>query len=319
MYRDDSFGDAGAWDTVKSIGAEILADPPKALIVISAHWQESNNGLNSIPTVGITNTDGNNSLIYDFYGFPNHMYEEQFHTKGSKAFARKIAEKLQSPSDGSKGFSVRLHGSRGVDHGLWVPLRVAFPEQSIKNKPNPLPFPVLQISLPSTPSNMRSHSPQAVEYDTEASYRLGKILSELRDREGEDVTIICSGMSVHNLGELWGLNGKKAPYADKFDSALAKAIETSPCEKTIDRLTELFKDPVARKAHPTLEHIMPIAVAAGASTIFTPPGAKYDSSLTKPPADVDLGTVGPIDFTGKRLYTNTMLSMAWGIFKFGRK
>lgn len=328
MYRDDDFGDAGAWDTVTSIGKEVLADPPKAMIVISAHWQEEEGSkfagfdkAGAFPTVGVTSTDGENSLIYDFYGFPAHMYKEQFHSKGSKELSRRIAEKLQQPDDDKPGFNVKLYGSRGFDHGLWVPLRVAFPDHSIKTNKNFVPFPIVQISLPSSRYNMRNHSPQGIEHDTQISYRLGELLSELRDREGDDIAIVCSGMSVHNLRDLFSMGGATAPYASKFDKELKQAVEKGPTEGLLDRLTTLFKTPMTKSAHPTLEHLMPIAVAAGADSIFKPEGSVFDETLTKAPAlsdDVDINTIGPIDFKPKQLYSKAMLSLAWGIFKFGR-
>lgn len=330
MYRDDDFGDAGAWDTVTAIGKEVLADPPKAMVVISAHWQEesSGSGKNSLPTVGITSTDNENSLIYDFYGFPSHMYKEQFHTKGSKSISRKIAELLQKPrvsDDGTNfpGFNVKLHGSRGFDHGLWVPLRVAFPDQSIKNQKNDVPFPVIQVSLPSTPSGMRSHAPASVDYDTDTSFRLGEALRELRDREGEDIAIVCSGMSVHNLRDLFSMGGATAPYASKFEKQLKQVVEVGPNDEMLTRMKKLFKEPITRSAHPTLEHLLPIAVAAGTNAAFLPEGATFDSSLTKipssPVAAADLKKIiGPIDFKPKQLYTNASYSLAWGIYKFGR-
>ncbi|VVT58792.1 uncharacterized protein SAPINGB_P006386 [Magnusiomyces paraingens] len=326
MYRDDNFGDAGAWDVVTSIGKEILADPPKALVVISAHWQEESGSKfgaafdkTTFPTVGVTSTDGENSLIYDFYGFPAHMYKEQFHSKGDKALAKRIAEKLQQPNDNEPGFNVKLHGSRGFDHGLWVPLRIAFPEQSIKDRKNYVPFPIIQISLPSSPYNMRSHAPTAVEYDTQISFRLGQLLHELRDRNGEDVAIVCSGMSVHNLRDLFSMGGRVAPYASKFDKELKVAVEKGPTEGMLDRLTALFKTPITKSAHPTLEHLLPIAVAAGVDSVFKPEGTTFDDSLTKvPEAPADPDVLGPIDFKPKQLYSNTLLSLAWGIFKFGR-
>lgn len=340
MYRDDDFGDAGAWDTVNTIGKEILNDPPKALLVISAHWQEPNSaGLRSkdtLSTIGITSTDGENSLIYDFHGFPRHMYEEQFHTNGSKEISRSIAQILSQPQelpDGSQhpGFNVKLYGSRGFDHGLWVPLRVAFPEYSKKSlgkSTQVVPFPVLQISLPSTPSDMRSHRPNDIEFDTRASFALGQAIRELRDRQGADMTIICSGMSVHNLRDLFSSSSAPA-YSKSFDNQLKQTVEStsiasSSPQNPLQAITDLFKKPITKQAHPSLEHIMPMAVALGANTKFVPKSSTFDPSLvsTKNTQDKDgnaENVIGPIDFKPKEIYTNTLLSLAWGIYRFGKE
>lgn len=315
MYRDDQMGDAGAFDLVTSIGKAILEDPPKALIVISAHWQEEySKSANGLPTIGITSTDGENSLIYDFYGFPKHMYKEEFHTRGSKQFSRSLAEKLSKTADGKPAFNAKLYGSRGFDHGLWVPFRVAFPQYSIKDKKNYVPFPVVQVSLPSSPSQMRSRSPLDIQYEAEITHKLGSQLKELRDRLGDDVTIVCSGMSVHNLRDMWEYMGGVAPYGKKFEDELKKSVTQGPLPKRIENLTNLFKDPITYKAHPTLEHIMPIAAALGASEEFTPTTAE---NVTDEQAKL---TVEPKkDFEKvSRLYTNLTSSLAWGIFKFGR-
>ena len=310
MYREDSFGDAGAFDTVQSLGETLLADPPKAMVVISAHWQEDHSkSSNGLPTVGITSREGENSLIYDFYGFPNHMYKEEFHSNGSKTIARLLADKISSTSDGKPAFNARLYNSQGVDHGLWVPLRVAFPKQSIQKNKTFVPFPIIQMSLPSSPSGMRSSSGLDIQHETEISHNLGKALRELRDRNGEDIAIVCSGMSVHNLRDLWQFQGSTAPYGKAFDKALKEAVENNEGSSSgLDRLTELFKSGVARKAHPTMEHIMPMAVAVGASTEFPPKEVEGAAEVEK---------VDASDFKGSRMYTAYTSSLAWGIFKFG--
>lgn len=315
MYREDEMGDAGAFDQISSIGKALLEDPPKALVVVSAHWQEEYaKSPNGLPTIGITSTDGENSLIYDFYGFPKHMYKEEFHTRGSKQLSRYLAEKLSTTADGKPAFNAKLYGSRGFDHGLWVPFRVAFPQYSIQGDKNYVPFPVVQISLPSSPSGMRSRSPLDIQYETEVTHKLGTQLKELRDRLGDDIAIVCSGMSVHNLRDMWEYMGGVAPYGKRFEERLKAAVSEGPLSDRLEKLTSLFKDPVTREAHPTLEHIAPIAVALGAAEEFTPSiGADATNAETKLTIDPKK------DFEkASRLYTSLTSSLAWGIFKFGR-
>lgn len=368
MYRDDDFGDAGAWDTVTDVGKEILNDPPEALVVISAHWQETssssgfpkslNHGFSSRGSVGITCTDSTNPLIYDFYNFPKYMYQEEFHTKGSTALAKSIAELLTQPQtlpDGttSNGFDVNMHESRGIDHGVWVPLRVAFPQYSLKQSVNGsdknadfIPFPVIQVSLPSTPSNMQSHRSADISFDTRASFALGQALRELRDRQTRNIAIVCSGMSFHNLRDLFDPSFYRPltpeAYAQSFERQLSDVVEKSSKylnlnnfsppdsssepgsdgnSNSLTDITNLFKAPGARRAHPTLEHIMPMAVALGANTVFTPAGSTFDESLVEKTGNKNSGQegdfIGPIDFSTKQLYGKPLMSLAWGTWKFG--
>lgn len=299
MYRDDDFGDAGAFDIVQKMGQSLLADPPKALVIVSAHWQEDHsNSPNGLPTIGITSTDGDNKLIYDFFGFPSHMYKEQFHTRGSKKLSQHLANKIAA--DGN--FNVRLYGNRGFDHGLWVPFRVAFPEHSIQKELNYVPFPVIQVSLPSS-----GRSLSAVEDVTRDTYKLGAQLKDLRDRLGEDIAVVCSGMSVHNLREMWQYQGSVAPYAKPYENLLKQAVTEMPTSKRLDKLITLFKEPITSQAHPTIEHILPISAALGLSEEFIPPSVEGELSY------------GESDFSNaSQLYSRALSSLSWGIYKFGR-
>ena len=50
---------------------------PKAVVVISAHWQHS-------PHSAAINIQEQGEIIYDFYGFPPHYYEYTFPHRGSR-------------------------------------------------------------------------------------------------------------------------------------------------------------------------------------------------------------------------------------------
>lgn len=294
MYRDSPMSDAGAFDTVANVGKELLADPPSALVVISAHWQEepsSSGGSSSKAVVGITATDGPNKLIYDFYGFPSNLYSEKFHSKGSVEIAKQIAELIEADN----GFKVNLDDTRGVDHGLWVPLRIAFPDHSINGStPNYVPFPVIQVSLPSS-----RHL--STKEETALAYSLGTKLQSLRSRAGPNMSILCSGMTVHNLRDIWQYPppSPAAPYTFRFEALLQDAVEgTHALEGRLDRLQGVLGSPLARQAHPSLEHILPMAVAVGCST---PLGITKEEE----------------EYGGKRLYSSCTMSVAWGMYRFG--
>lgn len=81
------------------------------------------------------NVEENASLIYDFYGFPTHYYKQKYPNKGSRLLADKVMGLL-------KENGVKVSGvDRGLDHGIWVPFKVAFdPEE------NPLQIPIVQGS-----------------------------------------------------------------------------------------------------------------------------------------------------------------------------
>ncbi|TKA71785.1 hypothetical protein B0A55_04305 [Friedmanniomyces simplex] len=250
--------DHPAYAKLQAIGAEITQRvKPKAVVVFSAHWQ----GERDLVEV---NTAESMGLIYDFYGFPAHYYEMQYPNQGSPQLAERLLKLFSNA--GIKAEGVR----RGLDHGVWAGFMCAFNPET-----NPLSVPIVQVSLFDTE-------------DPDQHYRLGQAVSSLRD---EGIQIICSGMAVHNLRDMYRAMQqapKPIPYAITFDQALKEAVETSP-ESRQQAMNELMKRPDARKAHPTFDHLLPVHVAAGA-------------------ADND---------TGKRVWTMAEGSMAWGQFRFG--
>lgn len=261
--REDDFGgDAGAYDKVHEIGTLIKNKvKPDFIIVISAHWQS--NGANTVE-VAIPDTSNSfraksekltpdeNDLIYDFYGFPSHMYKQQFHTVGSEPLANDIVKTLTE--NGFKSSTVK----RGIDHGVWVPFRVAFTDARIQDTGKPaIDVPLIQVSL--TGSNL-----------IEPAVRLGKALSSYRQKNG---VIICSGMSVHNLrdiGRAMGNGNRPLPYTPAFNKLLTKILTSSNDSSVVaEELENLEKLSDLRKlyisAHPTPEHFLPVAVGVGAS------------------------------------------------------
>ena len=97
-----------AYSKLVDVGREITTKvKPKAIVVFSAHWQDS-------PNMIQINAAANTDIIYDFYGFPPHYYEYKFPNKGSPELVDKVIEKL-----GSIGIEVEKV-KRGLDHGVWA-------------------------------------------------------------------------------------------------------------------------------------------------------------------------------------------------------
>ena len=132
---------------------------PKAILIVSAHWEHKPVSLGSTQTV---------PLIYDFYGFPEPYYHVQYPAPGAPETADRVRALLKQVK-----ISVGKVPKRGLDHGAYIPLLCMYPKADL---------PVLQVSMPSL--------------DPNELYKLGKALAPLRS---EDVLIIGSGFLVHNL------------------------------------------------------------------------------------------------------------------------
>jgi 4,5-DOPA dioxygenase extradiol len=251
-----------AYKELQKLGHEITSVvKPKAIVVISAHWQADR------PKTVEVNTSENEPLLYDYYGFPRHYYAEKFPHHGSEKIAKRVMEVLGE--NGIKTESVE----RGLDHGVFVPFKAMFGFGNELAKD----IPIVQVSMWDDDRDATSH------------IKLGRALEMLRE---EEICIVCSGMSVHNLRDMMilGLRTDKAmPYAASFDEALKEAVETKPGEQRDSNMVELLKRSDARKAHPTFEHLMPIHVAVGAAG----------------------------DDAGRQVWTKPEGSMAWAQYRFG--
>lgn len=158
---------------------------------------------------------------------------------------------------------------RGLDHGVWVPFKVAFDPNE-----NPLNVPIVQVSL--------FNSEDPIQH-----YNLGRAVASLRS---QNILIVVSGMSVHNLQDLrlTMADPKPLPYTVSFDEALKDAVTSHPSDRE-QNMASLLKRQDARSAHPTFEHLLPIHVGAGAAG----------------------------DDIGQRLWTLQEGSVAWAQYRFG--
>lgn len=186
---------------------------PRAILCISAHWETAGTAVTAMPRP---------TTLYDFYGFPQPLYEKRYPAPGEPALARRIAKVIPTPV-------IHLDFSWGLDHGTWSVLCHMFPEADI---------PVVQLSL---------------DFDRppEFHYRLGASLAHLREAE---VLVIASGNMVHNLRDM-------AWQDDAFDWALAADAEMHGLIRRGDHQALIDypqKGVHARRAIPTSEHYLPL-------------------------------------------------------------
>jgi 4,5-DOPA dioxygenase extradiol len=206
--------------------AATLPERPKAILVISAHWETRH------PTV---NAVTRNQTIHDFRGFPAALYELNYNPPGEPALAVEIAKTLQQA-----GFPVTLDTARGLDHGAWVPLLLAYPEADI---------PVLQLSV------------QTV-LGTAHHYAMGATLGGLR-RQG--VLIIGSGSFTHDLRRF--RPGQRIETPETADvTEFSEWMDQHLRRHDLDALFDYRKRaPYAADEHPTEEHLLPLYAALGAA------------------------------------------------------
>ena len=97
---------------------------PDAILVISAHWEER-----AVTLLGAPNP----AMFYDYYGFPDEAYAITYPAPGNPELANKIASLLDE-----QGITTSVDTQRGFDHGLFIPLKLMYPQAEI---------PSLQLSL----------------------------------------------------------------------------------------------------------------------------------------------------------------------------
>ncbi|NQX60616.1 DODA-type extradiol aromatic ring-opening family dioxygenase [Paenibacillus qinlingensis] len=194
---------------------------PKAIVLFSAHWEES------VQTVGAAETY---DTIYDFGGFQDELYTMTYPAKSDRSLSEHVRALFEK-----QGIQSVLNESRGLDHGAWAVLKLLYPEADI---------PVVALSVNRHLSN-------------EQQYQIGKALSELRE---QDILIIGSGGTVHNLRRLnWQSEGNDV-WAEQFDNWLQNKLESWDTE-ALFQYHELA--PHAPEAVPTNEHFIPLFLAMG--------------------------------------------------------
>jgi len=169
-----------------------LGDAPRAVLVISGHWEEKGIAISSSQQPG---------MEYDYSGFPPHTYQIKYKAPGSPDLAARVQELLVNG-----GIPARLDPQRGFDHGTFSIMKPLYPGEDI---------PLVQLSID-------------VGYDPALHLELGRLLAPLRE---EGVLIIGSGLSYHNLTDARSSEGME-PSRRFDQWLQETLVRSSPEERT---------------------------------------------------------------------------------------
>src|SRR5450755_27300 len=204
---------------------------PTAILIVSAHWEAA--------PLSLSASAAGTPLVYDFGGFHPRYFQMTYSTPDAGALAARVTAAMPATEP------VHQHGSRGLDHGAWVPLKIMYPYADV---------PVLQLSMP-------THDPARL-------LDLGRRLRPLRE---EGVLVIGSGFMTHGLPfltrEMFSDNLVPSWSAD-FDNWAAEALARGDLDSLADYRN---KAPGLPYAHPTVEHYTPLFVTLGAAATAEQP------------------------------------------------
>lgn len=194
---------------------------PKNILVISAHWVTAG--------TQILKTE-KPKTIYDFYGFPEILYQQKYDALGATQLADETFKTISLKDK-------LLTEDWGLDHGAWAVLKFLFPKANI---------PVTQLSLNQN-FTLKQH------------YDLAKELSTLRQN---GTLILSSGNLVHNLRDIsWEESAPVFDWAQEFDEKLKHYLDQKNHQALIN--PEASFGALFRKAHPTIEHYVPLMYSLG--------------------------------------------------------
>ncbi|MDE8344667.1 MAG: class III extradiol ring-cleavage dioxygenase [Acidocella sp.] len=200
---------------------------PRAILVASAHWERAS------PCVS---APVSNTTIHDFHGFPPALYALRYDPPAAPELAARAVELL-----GASGIPGTIDHGRGLDHGAWVPLMLAYPDADI---------PVAQISL------LAGQGPRH-------HLAMGAALRPLVD---QDVLVLGSGSFTHDLRRFGhgraALDAPESADVTEFSDWMDARIVAGDAASLVDYRT---RAPFAAEEHPTEEHLLPLFVAMGAA------------------------------------------------------
>ncbi|GGW90021.1 DODA-type extradiol aromatic ring-opening family dioxygenase [Alteromonas halophila] len=219
-------GDAAHQQMTEKLSQLAVSIPrPEAILVVSAHWED---------TVINVSASSSPELLFDYYGFAQQAYQIRYPCKGSAELTSQVLMALKSA-----GIEARSDATRGLDHGVFVPLKIMYPAADI---------PVVALSL---------HSQLSPRLHIE----VGKALGRLRG----NLLVIGSGFSFHNMQAFSVSGGDADARNQRFQRWLHDTIMNKTYSEKVRQmqLTDWTQAPNARYCHPREEHLLPLHVCYG--------------------------------------------------------
>lgn len=216
----------------------------RGIICVSSHW---------ISPGPLQITSNPKPFIqYNFHGFQKELYDLNYSTPFSEELIQEVQECLSENS-----FETALSTNYGLDHGIWMPLRLIRPEGDL---------PVVQISLP------LYHEPREI-------MKLGHSLSSLREK---GFMLMGSGEAAFNPAKIvWHARGENVnPKIKEFNEWLLKSLEEAKIEEILDYRKSA---PHGEFAHPSSASLLPLFFTMGSSLAGDKPrilfnGYKYSTT-----------------------------------------
>ncbi|GAA5881685.1 hypothetical protein JCM3774_005337 [Rhodotorula dairenensis] len=240
----------GLANFLKDLGPAVMEKyRPKAIVVLSAHWETPGGGI-------VTDYGEKNPLLFDYFGFPTELYEVEFNSRGDHAVAERVVQVLRAAGVASARLTTKLEArgqdgrgfeGPGLDHGVFVPFIKMFGKTA--------PIPIIEVSIPSDLSPSTQH-------------RFGAALAPLRS---EGILIVSGGLTVHTFRDFSAFSPATAkPVFRSWEKSIVEAVTQPDPEQRHRALANLVHHPGFRAAHPREEHFVPIYAAEGAGSTGGP-------------------------------------------------
>jgi 4,5-DOPA dioxygenase extradiol len=224
-------GAAGAFMQALGPAIDAAFGRPRAIVVASAH---------SLTREPALLAAAHHATVHDFGGFPEALYQLRYDAPGADTLAPQVAQLVRDA-----GLPIHALPEGGLDHGIWIPLRFAYPAADV---------PILPLAFPPDWSPAKLHA-------------LGRALAPLR---ADGVLVLGSGSITHNLRLVFS----RAAHDRTADDGQPEMPESAAFRRwfversAANDFDALFdyrgQAPHASTMHPSDEHLLPWYVAAGA-------------------------------------------------------
>jgi 4,5-DOPA dioxygenase extradiol len=242
---------------------------PRAILAVSAH---------SLAREPVLLAAARHEAVYDFGNFDDRLFTLRYDVPGAPALAERVAALLKAA-----GLPAHVAAEGGLDHGIWTPLRYAFPDADIPVlplawPPNWTPAQLFALGRALAPLAARGHGAAPLS-STPSGGRPGATRPQ---GPAEGVLVVGSGSITHNLRRVFA--GGMRPAAEQPATPESTAFRDWFAARTAaGDWPSLFdyrrQAPHAVLMHPTDEHLLPFFVAAGAGGEGAP-AQRIHASLT---------------------------------------